>query len=94
MIDVSELVRIDLRPGLHGARCRDCDRLFDAYETPCPMDDVIMRLSTMRCPECGGRSAVDLLMPWKYREMVAASIAREAESERVRLVADKYIPRT
>jgi DNA-directed RNA polymerase subunit RPC12/RpoP len=88
-----DLVRLELNPGLHGAMCMSCKYLFDAYDTPAPLDDVLMRMKTLRCPSCGKRKHLHLLMPWKYREMVAAEIEAEAKREAVRTVADKYVPR-
>lgn len=89
----SEQVRLKAAPGMHGAHCRRCNYLFDAYDTPQPLDDVIMRMETMRCPRCRKRDNLFLLMPFKYREMVAERVAAEDRHEAVRQVADKYISR-
>lgn len=91
--DQADLQRLSDRPGLHGAHCTECDYLFDTYETPSRMNDVIMLLENICCPQCCERQSIVLLMPLTYRKMVEKQIAKEAERERVRLVADKYIER-
>lgn len=89
----AEQVRLDASPGLHGAHCQRCDYLFDAFYTPQPLNDAIMRMETMRCPKCAKRDKLFLLMPFKYRAMVADRALAEQRREAVRTVADKYIPR-
>lgn len=89
----AEQIRIEASPGLHGAHCQRCDYLFDAFNTPTPLNDAIMRMKTTRCPQCSTRDKLFLLMPFKYREMVAARIEAERRREAVRQIADKYIPR-
>ena len=89
----SDLLRLKQRPGLHGAHCRACNYLFDAYDTPAPLNDVVMRLKTMRCPRCDSRENVDVVMPWKYVELVEVEIAADDRREAVRQLADKYISR-
>jgi len=89
----TDLLRLDLRPGLHGAHCTRCDRLFDAYDTPAPLADVLARVKTMICGECGERDKLMLLMPHKYREMVADAIRKAEAREALMRKVDKYIPR-
>ncbi len=88
-----DLARLKASPGLHGARCPKCDYLFDAYDTPAPINDVLARLRGMRCPSCGKKRGLGLLMPWKYQERVEAKIVAEERREEVRKTADKYISR-
>lgn len=40
--DLEDLQRLSSRPGLHGAHCTECNYLFDAYETPSRIKDVII----------------------------------------------------
>lgn len=88
-----EQIRLEASPGLHGAHCHRCNYLFDAFDTPQPLGDAIMRMETLRCPKCRKRDKLFLLMPYKYRELVAARALAEEHREAVRRVADKYIPR-
>ena len=92
-MDAADKFRLKMTPGMHGAHCQRCDYLFDAFDTPTPLNDAIMRIKTTRCPRCNKRDKLFLLMPFKYREMVAAAIATEQRREAVRQTADKYIPR-
>jgi len=89
----AEQVRLESSPGMHGAHCRRCDYLFDAFDTPQPLNDAIMRMKTARCPKCRKSDKLFLLMPFKYREMVAERVIAEERREAVRQVADKYIQR-
>lgn len=89
----AEQIRPEASPGLHGAHCHRCDYLFDAFDTPQPLNDAIMRLETTHCPNCRKRDKLFLLMPFKYREMVANRVLSERRREAVRQVADKYISR-
>jgi len=92
-LEPSDLLRLADHPGLHGAHCTKCDRLFDAFDTPMRLDEAVMRMKGMSCPRCGKRKHLLLLMPSKYREMMEKQIADEAKCESIRQTADKYIPR-
>jgi hypothetical protein len=92
-VDAFDIVRLSERPGLHGCHCTKCDRLFDAHDTPCRLDDGLMRIETLRCPTCRGRKHLMLLLPHRYRAMVAEAVAREVAAEATRRIADKYISR-
>lgn len=93
MMDAQDLFRLERHPGMHGVHCTKCDRLFDAFDTPTRLDEGLMRMKSLTCPSCGKRKHLNLLMPYKYREMASAFVAREAERERIRQIADKYISR-
>ena len=92
-MDAMDLLRLDALPGMHGAHCTKCKRLFDAFDTPSQLDEALMRMKTLVCPQCGKRGNLMLLMPWVYREMVAKQVAEEDAREAVRQTADKYIHR-
>lgn len=93
-MDTSDIVRLAAAPGMHGAHCARCDYLFDAFNTPQPLNDAIMRMEGMKCPRCRKRDKLFLMMPSRYRAAVADRVEDERRREAVRLVADKYIQRT
>jgi hypothetical protein len=69
-MDAADELRLKMTPGMHGAHCQRCAYLFDAFDTPTPINDAIMRMETTRCPRCKRRDKLFLLMPFRYREMV------------------------
>ncbi len=89
-----DLVRIKASPGLHGCHCEKCNRLFDAFDAPLAMDEAVMRMKVLRCPECGSRKHLMVMMHHRYVELAQQELDREAERERVRQIADRYIERT
>jgi DNA-directed RNA polymerase subunit RPC12/RpoP len=92
-ITSADVLRIKSMPGLHGCHCIKCDRLFDAFDAPLPMDEAVMRMATIRCPACGKRKHLVVMMHHRYVEMAQVALDEETERERVRQVADRYMPR-
>lgn len=78
----ADLARIRSSPGLHGAHCTECDYIFDAFTTPAPLADVVMHMKTTRCPKCGKRKHLLLLMPPRYQEMAEERAAGAAHERR------------
>jgi len=93
-LSADEVIRLNARPGLHGMICRQCNDLFDGFDTPCRLDEAIMRMRTAECPTCSaGSRDLGLLMPRAYRDALVIKARNQAKVEAVRRVADLYIGR-
>ena len=77
-MNTCHMVRSMSSASMYGAHCTRCDYLFDAFDTPSPLEDALMRLETLLCPRCRQRNNLRLLMPDRYREMVAGRVSAAA----------------
>ncbi len=55
----------------YGLQCRACGELWDAFNVPCSLDVALRAMKTNRsCIRCKRREVV-IVMPWRYRELLA-----------------------
>jgi hypothetical protein len=65
----------------YGCVCRACNKLWDCFQVPCPIEVSILAMNANRtCPFCSSPD-VGLIMPSHYEEMKAEARAR-TETER------------
>ena len=56
-------------PQTHGFHCADCGELWDAYQTPCPMEVAIRAMDTNKtCITCQSAKVL-VVQPWRYQQL-------------------------
>lgn len=56
-------------PQTYGCHCTDCERVWDCYQVPCPMEEALAAMkANARCTGCGS-GRILIVAPERYDEL-------------------------